>query len=69
MAGTFERGLRENGIVHLALLRTHCDAVVDLPLHHRDPFDRILIAQAKVEKLAILSADKEMRRYEVEVLW
>jgi PIN domain nuclease of toxin-antitoxin system len=69
MEGAFQQGLRENGVVNLPILNAHCDAVAALPLHHRDPFDRMLIAQAVVEDLAILSADTEMRRYGVKVLW
>lgn len=39
-----------------------------LPLHHRDPFDRMLVAQAQVEGLAILSADPSFNAYDVEVV-
>jgi PIN domain nuclease of toxin-antitoxin system len=40
-----------------------------LALHHRDPFDRMLIAQAQVEKVPIMTNDEAFARYEVEVLW
>lgn len=40
-----------------------------LPWHHRDPFDRMLIAQAQYHKLAILSRDSELKRYNIEVVW
>ena len=43
--------------------------VHELPPHHRDPFDRLLIAQAQVERLPILSADPVFSAYEVEVIW
>lgn len=46
----------------------HAVHVGTLPLHHRDPFDRMLIAQAQVEGLTILTADPHFRRYDVEVL-
>jgi PIN domain nuclease of toxin-antitoxin system len=46
----------------------HAAAVTELPLHHADPFDRILIAQAKLERLTLVSADKAMRAYDVELL-
>ncbi len=39
-----------------------------LPAHHRDPFDRLLVAQAQIESLAILTADPVFQRYEVEVV-
>lgn len=43
--------------------------VQKLPLHHRDPFDRILIAQAMVNDLAFISADSNCRSYDLEVVW
>jgi PIN domain nuclease of toxin-antitoxin system len=57
------------GFIRLGLQRSHCDAYQALPLHHRDPFDRMLIAQAAVEDLAILTADRRFKKYEVKVLW
>jgi len=47
----------------------HALRVSDLPAHHRDPFDRILIAQAQTESLTILTADPAFRAYEVEIFW
>ena len=47
----------------------HAVAVRDLPLHHRDPFDRLLIAQSRTEGLALVSRDARMKAYEVEVVW
>lgn len=47
----------------LLLRPDHVAGVLSLPLHHRDPFDRILIAQAKVEKLALVTSDKNIARY------
>ena len=47
----------------------HADAAGALPLHHRDPFDRMLIAQAIAEGAALVSADPAMRAYEVPVVW
>ncbi|TPJ27979.1 type II toxin-antitoxin system VapC family toxin [Mesorhizobium sp. B2-7-2] len=49
----------------LAVTLQHAHAVGDLPLHHGDPFDRLLIAQAQMEKLAILTSDPHFARYEV----
>lgn len=46
----------------------HAAAVEHLPLHHRDPFDRLLIAQALVEDLAIVTADRQFERYAVRVI-
>ena len=47
----------------------HALAVVGLPDHHRDPFDRILIAQALVERMTLLSADAKFASYSVPILW
>ncbi|WP_310485575.1 type II toxin-antitoxin system VapC family toxin [Chamaesiphon sp. VAR_48_metabat_403] len=47
---------------HLLILR-------DLPLHHRDPFDRILISQAQSEELTLVSADRLFSDYLVQILW
>jgi PIN domain nuclease of toxin-antitoxin system len=47
----------------------HALFVSTLPNHHRDPFDRILVAQAQLEEMSILSADLQMSRYQVELIW
>ena len=48
---------------------SHALRVYDLPRHHEDPFDRLLVAQCQLEKISLLSKDEEMRKYEVEVVW
>jgi PIN domain nuclease of toxin-antitoxin system len=47
----------------------HAEAAAVLPMHHRDPWDRLLIAQAQVEGLSIVSADRIFGRYAVRVVW
>jgi PIN domain nuclease of toxin-antitoxin system len=47
----------------------HAAACEGLPWHHRDPFDRMLVAQAILERKTIVSTDKDLDAYEVEVLW
>ncbi len=47
----------------------HAAAVERLPFHHRDPFDRVLVAQAQVERLAIVTGDRVFRRYGVQIVW
>ncbi|MBW4683230.1 MAG: type II toxin-antitoxin system VapC family toxin [Microcoleus vaginatus WJT46-NPBG5] len=47
----------------------HLEAVSTLPLHHRDPFDRLIISQAMVEQIAVLSADSAFDAYPVQRLW
>jgi PIN domain nuclease of toxin-antitoxin system len=57
------QGLIDNGYEELPLTGAHALALADLPAIHKDPFDRILIAQAKVEGLALLTADAALARY------
>lgn len=61
--------LTTNSIQRLNITFDHLDKLTALPLHHRDPFDRILVAQAVAEGMPILSADKQLKRYDVEVIW
>ena len=53
----------------LSITHAHSLAVGDLVFHHRDPFDRMLIAQARSENLVLLTADSMFEKYPVEVLW
>lgn len=59
----------DNGFVWQPLRRAHVVAVATLPFHHRDPFDRALVAQAAHEKLSLLSADVAFDAYEVRRVW
>jgi PIN domain nuclease of toxin-antitoxin system len=65
-------GLREyvleSGARILALSPEHGLGIAELPLHHRDPFDRLLISQARSEGLTIVTADKHFARYDVPVV-
>ncbi|MHC9541352.1 MAG: type II toxin-antitoxin system prevent-host-death family antitoxin [Vulcanimicrobiota bacterium] len=63
------RQLSLNGIRALPISMSHALHYHVLPMLHRDPFDRMIIAQAQVEKLPILSADPVIARYGVEVVW
>lgn len=56
------------GIRILGLSAAHGLAVANLPLHHRDPFDRLLVAQAREEGYTLVSADERLRAYDVAVL-
>jgi PIN domain nuclease of toxin-antitoxin system len=53
----------------LPITARHADRVGTLPMHHRDPFDRLLIAQAEVEGFALVTGNGGMTDYEVEVVW
>jgi PIN domain nuclease of toxin-antitoxin system len=48
---------------------SHAVQVYDLPRHHDDPFDRLLVAQSQVETIPLISADSDIRKYEVDVIW
>ncbi|MGH2728219.1 MAG: type II toxin-antitoxin system VapC family toxin [Actinomycetota bacterium] len=60
--------MRRNGVDGLAVDHAHALHVASLPPHHRDPFDRLLIAQARLEGLVILTADPGFGLYDVELL-
>jgi PIN domain nuclease of toxin-antitoxin system len=64
----FRREMRRNSIEWLTLLPEHAEAVIDLPMIHRDPFDRLLIAQAQCEKMTLVSADRHIPKYDLSVL-
>ena len=59
----------ENGIEVLPISLSHIYALDQLPSHHRDPFDRILIAQARVEALTLITQDSLITQYPVQSLW
>jgi PIN domain nuclease of toxin-antitoxin system len=61
--------LMRDGIKTLHIEHRHALHVASLPLHHHDPFDRLLIAQGQVEGLPIVTADHKFKPYEVEVIW
>jgi len=53
----------------LPVLHAHALRAGELPPHHRDPFDRLLIAQAQIEGLTLLTADRQFAKYDVPVHW
>ncbi|MDI6894226.1 MAG: type II toxin-antitoxin system VapC family toxin [Bacillota bacterium] len=68
--GSFISGeLARNAIQPLPILISHALHVHTLPDHHRDPFDRLLVAQAQLEQLPILTSDQQIAHYPVEVIW
>jgi len=58
-----------NGFRFLHISPRHTEQVSILPLHHRDPFDRLLIAQAVVEAMSIVTNDGNFAAYGVQVIW
>jgi PIN domain nuclease of toxin-antitoxin system len=73
LAGSVDRFVQEqlevNGFHLLAISLEHIGGVAALPFHHRDPFDRLLAAQALAEDLSVVSADPMFRRYGVTRVW
>jgi PIN domain nuclease of toxin-antitoxin system len=61
--------LTRNGIGLLSISLEHTTAIISLPFHHRDPFDRLLLAQAQVENLPFISADPIFDMYGVKRIW
>jgi len=73
MADELERLVPEqmalNGIEGLPVVLAHALRVHALPAHHRDPFDRLLVAQAELEDLAIVTGDPQIAEYGVRTVW
>ena len=61
--------IRSRGLLELPLRYTHGEAMQNLPDHHSDPFDRMLIAQAQCEGFTIITHDGKFENYPVAVLW
>ena len=66
---TIQDEMELNAILWLPIQMPHCAEVTKLPFHHRDPFDRMLIAQAIVENMGILSRDNHFSAYHLEQIW
>ena len=69
LATLFTEGLAALRFQLLPIRLPYVVGVSELPQHHRDPFDRLLVATARAERLTIVSADREFKRYGVPVLW
>jgi len=67
--GSVAEAIADYGFTELPIGIAHADAVRRLPEHHRDPFDRMLVAQALVEDLVLVSADAALARYKVPIVW
>ena len=66
--GSMASAVHQGGFESLAVSSEHAERVGDLPPHHRDPFDRMLIAQAQIENLTIVTRDKQFASYDISVL-
>jgi PIN domain nuclease of toxin-antitoxin system len=69
LAAIIELEQATNNISLLSISPTHIYSLYNLPHHHRDPFDRLLIAQAQTENLSLLSVDPAFAQYEVQTIW
>jgi PIN domain nuclease of toxin-antitoxin system len=61
--------LLDAGVQPLAVSVAHAAGVERLPPHHRDPFDRMLVSQAIIERAALVSRDDELRPYDLTIVW
>jgi PIN domain nuclease of toxin-antitoxin system len=61
--------LAEQGIRSLSINQDHSLRVYDLPAHHADPFDRMIIVQAMVEQMTVLTSNREFEKYQIDVIW
>lgn len=61
--------LEPTGVAPLSITLAHVLQVARLPPHHRDPFDRILVAQAQVDELVLLTADRQLEPYDIKIEW
>jgi PIN domain nuclease of toxin-antitoxin system len=66
--GLFERQIADMGFEPLMIRMDHALAAGALPLHHRDPFDRMLVAQAQIEQLNLVTSDRKLAQYDVPIL-
>lgn len=69
LAEIIEQQKNENGISILPVSLSHIWLLATLPGHHNDPFDRMLVAQATADKLSLVTSDRYIARYPVEIFW
>ena len=61
--------IQANALTELSVSMAHALALQNLPFHHKDPFDRLLVAQAMVNQIPLLSADQQLSAYDIKRLW
>jgi len=66
---TVAAGVIDSGFEKLPINFSHAEGAARLPSHHQDPFDRMLIAQAAAEGLTLVTHDRRLKPYDVEILW
>jgi PIN domain nuclease of toxin-antitoxin system len=68
LAGSLSDAIEAAGFEHLSITAKHAEEAANLPLLHRDPFDRMLVAQARLEVCTLVTNDERLARYQVPVL-
>jgi PIN domain nuclease of toxin-antitoxin system len=68
LSGPISGFLKQSRFLELPITTQYAEAAATLPLHHRDPFDRMLVAQALSEKLVLITADRRLSSYGLETL-
>jgi PIN domain nuclease of toxin-antitoxin system len=69
LADGWQAALKRLDFVQLPITSLHAEAVEHLPWHHRDPFDRLLVAQATVERCQLVTADARLADYAITTIW
>lgn len=69
LATYIPKRFRTSGIQPLVITHSHAVTAAELPAHHQDPFDRMLVAQAQSEGLMLMTADRQLAKYDVDLLW
>jgi PIN domain nuclease of toxin-antitoxin system len=69
LADSFGWMVDDSGFTALQVALSHAERLAGLPRHHRDPFDRMLIAQAQVEGVTLVTHDRQFKPYDVPIVW
>ena len=69
LTASFADGVAQSGFVPLPINLHHAAVAGELPPHHRDPFDRMLLAQARLERLTLISHDRRLEPYGSAIIW
>lgn len=64
-----QKHIYDNDIELLNIAPKHLSHILNLPFHHKDPFDRLIIAQAQCEDMSIISSDEQFKKYDTIILW
>lgn len=68
MTGSISAFVERAGFLEIAVTTKFAEAAAQLPMHHRDPFDRIIVAQAREEGLTLITSDRRLASYDVKIL-